>query len=37
MLERIGKYEIKRPLGKGATGTVYSPRILSARPRSQSR
>ncbi len=23
MLERIGKYEIKRVLGKGATGTVY--------------
>jgi serine/threonine protein kinase len=23
MLERIGKYEIKRQLGKGATGTVY--------------
>ncbi|MEA3193474.1 MAG: eukaryotic-like serine/threonine-protein kinase [Betaproteobacteria bacterium] len=23
MLERIGKYEIKRELGKGATGTVY--------------
>jgi serine/threonine protein kinase len=23
MLERIGKYEIKRLLGKGATGTVY--------------
>src|SRR5881394_900084 len=23
MLERIGKYELKRPLGKGATGTVY--------------
>ena len=23
MLERIGKYEIKKPLGKGATGTVY--------------
>jgi len=23
MLDRIGKYEIKRPLGKGATGTVY--------------
>src|SRR5260221_8820781 len=23
MLERIGKYEIKRELGRGATGTVY--------------
>ena len=23
MLEQIGKYEVKRVLGKGATGTVY--------------
>src|SRR5712692_11800695 len=32
MLERIGKYEIKRVLGKGATGTVY----LAADPFRQS-
>ncbi|HZQ73102.1 MAG TPA: hypothetical protein VFB08_09315, partial [Burkholderiales bacterium] len=23
MLERVGKYEVKRLLGKGATGSVY--------------